>query len=118
MTETLRSFSFNFNKGFVLLLHGRCRVLRFIQRNRKKQGVEMRSEKFARATVRSVTDMCQNVSTTKYFVAGSQTYKSSLIPIRENFDLCAVSGNVFGSKMLFEITAVASRLPHEQANCL
>jgi hypothetical protein len=86
----------------------------------RNRGVEMRSEKFARATVRSVTDMCQNVSSTKYFVAGSQTYKSALIPIRVLFDLCTESGNVFGSKVLFEQTAVVSRLPPppEHANCL
>jgi hypothetical protein len=77
----------------------------------EEAGVEMRSEKFARATQRSVTDMCQNVSSTKYFVVGPQTYKSALLPIKKHFDLCAESGNVFGPNMLFEPTAVVSRLP-------
>jgi hypothetical protein len=80
----------------------------------------MRSEKFARATVRSVTDMCHKISSTKYFVAGSQTYKSALIPIIKHLDLCVESGNVFGSKMLFEPTAVVSRLPppNKQTVCI
>jgi hypothetical protein len=79
----------------------------------------MGSKKFARAALRSVTDMCQNVSSaTKYFVAWSQTYKSALIPIRKHFDMCAETGNVFVSEMFFEPTAVVSRLPPEQANCL
>ena len=77
--ETIKSVPYNCSKWFVLLLHWICRALWIIRWNRKEQGVEMRSEEFARATLRSVTDMCQNVSTTKYFVAGSQTYKSSLI---------------------------------------
>ena len=118
-SQTIRSSPYNFSKGFVLLSQGKGRVLWFIQRNRKKWGVEMRSKKFARAAVRSVTDMCQNVSSsTKYFVAGSQTYKSALIPIGERFDVCAESGNVFVSEMLFEPTAVVSRLPpNKQTVC-
>jgi hypothetical protein len=77
-------------------------------------GRNMEGGKFARANLGSVTDMCQNVSTTKHFIAISQTNKSTLVSTGEYFDLCKESSSILGWNMIFEPTRVVFPPPNKK----
>jgi hypothetical protein len=77
-----------------------------VEQQERKRGWKTLTGKFARVTSRSATDICQNVSSTKHFIAKLQTNKSTLIPTGGDFNLCRESSSVLGWKMLFEPAGV------------